>query len=79
MVDINNLTFEEAMNKMEEIVKKLERNDLPLEESIELFQLGMKLSKICSKKLNEADTQIKTLVEENGQVVTKDENKDYIF
>ena len=53
--------FEEAMKKLEEIVQKLEDGNLPLEKSLELFEEGMKLSKFCSKKLEEAQTKIKVL------------------
>ena len=42
------LTFEEAMKKLEEIVAKLEEGDVPLEKAIAFYQEGMALSKICS-------------------------------
>jgi exodeoxyribonuclease VII small subunit len=71
MSDINNFTFEEAMTKMEEIVQDLEKNDVTLEQSMELFQFGMQLSKICNEKLSQASQKVQCLIEENGQVVLK--------
>lgn len=68
---MENLTFEEAMKKMEEIVHQLEQNDIPLEKSMELFQTGMELSKICNAKLAESSEKVQVLLEENGKIVTK--------
>lgn len=48
---MDNITFEQAMNRLEEIIKTLEDNQTSLENSVELFQEGIKLSKICSDKL----------------------------
>jgi len=48
---MENITFEQAMNRLEEIIKALEDNQTSLENSVELFQEGIKLSKICSDKL----------------------------
>ena len=55
------IKFEEAMKRLEEIVQKLEDGNLPLEKSLELFEEGMKLSKFCRKKLEEAQTKIEVL------------------
>ncbi|NSW91357.1 MAG: exodeoxyribonuclease VII small subunit [Firmicutes bacterium] len=57
-------TFEEAMNELEEIVQKLEKGELSLEESIEYFQRGVELSRYCSKKLDEVERRITMLIEE---------------
>ncbi len=60
-------SFEEALQKLEEIVSKLENGDIPLEESINIFKKGVELTKFCKEKLNEAETQLKKLVkDENG-------------
>ena len=48
---MDNVTFEEAMNRLEEIIRILEDNQTSLEKSVDLFQEGIKLSKICSDKL----------------------------
>jgi exodeoxyribonuclease VII small subunit len=63
--------FEEAMEKLERIVAKLESGDAPLEEAIELFQEGMRLSRICSVKLETVERKIEMLLEEDGQTVKK--------
>lgn len=60
------LTFEEAMEQLEEIVEELEEGDVPLEKAIDYFQEGMKLSKLCGEKLtNVQDKMTKILSEEN--------------
>lgn len=63
--------FEQAMEQLETIVAKLEGGDVPLEQAIELFQEGMRLSKICSQKLENVERRIEMLLEEDGQVVKK--------
>ena len=60
-------TFEQAMSRLEEIVLALEKGDAPLEDSLALFQEGSKLIGTCSKALDQAQQQIKLLVQgENG-------------
>ena len=61
------LVFEQAMKRLEEIVTALEKGDAPLEESLALFQEGTKLIGSCNKALDQAQQQIKLLVQgENG-------------
>ncbi|MCX7710364.1 MAG: exodeoxyribonuclease VII small subunit [Clostridia bacterium] len=61
--------FEESMKSLEEIVEALERGELPLDESIEMFQKGIELSKFCSKRLDEIEKKITVLIEdENGEL-----------
>lgn len=62
------MTFEEAMNKLEEIVQKLEEGDVPLEEAIHFFQEGMKLSKFCHDKLQQVEKQMEFILREDGQL-----------
>lgn len=63
------MSFEKAISELEEIVQKLERGDLSLDESIEFFQKGIELSKFCSKKLDEIERKISILIEdEKGQI-----------
>ena len=57
--------FEEAMGRLEEIVQNLESGDLALENSLEVFEEGMKLIKFCSKKLEEAEQKVTMLVKES--------------
>lgn len=59
-----NKNFEEAINELEGIVEKLEKGELPLDESIEVFQKGIELSKFCSKRLDEVERKISILVED---------------
>ncbi|XID94156.1 exodeoxyribonuclease VII small subunit [Paenibacillaceae bacterium WGS1546] len=61
------MTFEQAMEKLETIVSKLESGDVPLETAIELFQEGMSLSRLCGQKLEQVERRIEMLSEgENG-------------
>lgn len=54
--------FEHAMNRLEEIVQQLEQEDLTLEESLKIFEEGMKHSIFCYEKLNHAEEKLKKLV-----------------
>ena len=55
------IKFEEALKRLEEIVAKLESSEISLEQSITLFEEGIRLSKFCSLKLNEAEKRITLL------------------
>ena len=59
-------TFEEALSQLESIVAQLEDGDLPLEESLKLFEEGIKLSRFCNQKLNEAQKKVEILLKGNG-------------
>lgn len=70
---IDKMSFEESIKKLEEIVKELEDENISLEESMEKFELGIKLSSNCLKKLNEAEGKIEELTRsEEGKLVTKE-------
>ena len=56
-----NHTFEENMRRLEQIVRAMERGDVPLEESLKLFQEGTKLVEACGKLLDEAELQVKKI------------------
>ncbi len=59
--------FEDTFKKLETIVTKLENGDLPLEESMKLFEEGMRLSKVCSQRLTEVQKKVELLLkDENG-------------
>ncbi|MCY9517311.1 exodeoxyribonuclease VII small subunit [Paenibacillus apiarius] len=62
------LNFEAAMEKLEQIVAQLEGGDAPLEQAIDLFQEGMRLSKLCSEKLQQVERKIEMLTEQNGEL-----------
>lgn len=57
-------SFEGAMQRLEEITQNLESGDLSLEDSIDVFEEGMKLAKFCTKKLEEAEKKVTKLVQE---------------
>jgi exodeoxyribonuclease VII small subunit len=57
-------TFEESLKKLESIVDQLEKGDLPLEESLKLFEEGISLSAICKKELDEAEGKVQTLIKQ---------------
>ena len=66
--DMISLTYEEAIARLEQVVKQLETGDIPLDDSLQLFQKGMKLSSICHHKLDEIEKKITQLVEQgNGE------------
>jgi exodeoxyribonuclease VII small subunit len=60
--------FEDAMKRLEEIVRSLEEGDLPLEDALKVFEEGMGLVKFCSDKLEEAEKKVTLLIQENGGV-----------
>lgn len=64
--------FEDALGKLEMIVKELETGELPLEESLGKFEEGIKLSRFCFRCLEEAEQLVDRLVkEENGEVTVQ--------
>ena len=60
----NSVSFEQAFDLLEEKVKFLEEGGIPLEESVGLFEEGMRLLKICNEYLNTAELKISTLKSE---------------
>ncbi|MGE5593192.1 MAG: exodeoxyribonuclease VII small subunit [Betaproteobacteria bacterium] len=60
------IDFEKAMEELEETVSQLEAGELTLEESLEAFEKGMSLVRMCRRKLDEAETRIAKLVETKG-------------
>lgn len=64
--------FETNLKKLEEIVDKLESGDIGLEESVKLYEEGMKIKKICDKKLKDIEMQIKKIKIEDNKVVKED-------
>ncbi len=57
----SNKTFEENMQRLEQIVRSLERGDAPLEESLKLFREGTELVESCGRLLDEAELQVKKI------------------
>lgn len=78
------IKFEKAMGRLEEIVQGLEKGDLSLEDSLKIFEEGIKLSQVCMAKLDEAEKKVEILMKEKGKTVLKpflpeaagDEDKD---
>lgn len=60
------ITFEDAMTRLEEIVERLETEEVPLEEAVKLYQEGLSLSAICKEKLAAAEGSIVLLRKEAG-------------
>ncbi len=63
------LSFEESLISLEEIVKKLETGDVPLDEAINEFNKAMNLAKACDEKLKNAEEAIANLVNKDGEIV----------
>ena len=57
--------FEAQLASLERIVRELERGDLPLEKSLELFEQGVKLSRECQERLNQAERRIEVLLRDS--------------
>jgi exodeoxyribonuclease VII small subunit len=58
-------TFEASLEALEQIVLELERGDLPLEKSLELFEHGIRLSRECQERLSQAERRIEVLLRDN--------------
>ncbi len=62
------IMFNEAMEQLEEIVRQLEQGDVPLEQALTLYQKGMELSKVCHDKLQNAEKQLVTMMNDGKEV-----------
>ncbi|MBN1454712.1 MAG: exodeoxyribonuclease VII small subunit [Methanomicrobia archaeon] len=60
------IAFEDALKRLEAIVKALGAGNLSLEASLKMFQEGMELCKLCNKKLDEAEYKVEQLMEQEG-------------
>ena len=68
-----NTTFEQSMQRLEQIVRAMERGDVPLEESLKLFQEGTELVRSCGKLLDDAQLQVqKVMTAADGSPVMED-------
>ena len=65
------MSFEESLTELENIVEKLENGQLPLDESHLLFDKGIKLVKECDTKLKSAQQRIERLIEENNCLISE--------
>lgn len=60
--------FEELIQKLEDITNKMEKEQLSLDESVKLFEEGMKISKECNSKLEDAEKRITILINQNSEL-----------
>jgi exodeoxyribonuclease VII small subunit len=68
-----NMSFEESMQRLEQIIRAMERGEVPLEESLKLFQEGTQLVASCEKMLDNAQLQVKmVLTAPDGSPVLED-------
>ena len=66
------IKFEKAIQRLEKIVDDLEKGEMDIDKSLEIFEEGIKMSRICSKKLNEAEAKIEKLTkDQKGELVTE--------
>ena len=69
-------TFETALKQLEDIVQRLERGELPLEESLKLYEEGIRLSRLCHAKLEEAEGKIELLMKDaRGDLVLDEQGR----
>jgi|GEM_PF-166534 len=74
-----NQTFESSLGELEKIVRKLEDGDLSLEESLQLFEDGVRLSRECQERLNAAERRIEILLkDESGNPILQEINSETI-
>ncbi len=69
---MSEIKFEKAMSRLEKIVEELESGDLDIDKSLEIFEEGIKMSRLCSKKLNEAEAKIEKLTKDKKGELTKE-------
>ena len=72
---MQDLSFEESLEKLEEIVDKLEKGDVPLDDAIDEFNKAMQLVKVCNDKLNSAEEAIAKIVQDNGELIEFNSNE----
>jgi exodeoxyribonuclease VII small subunit len=60
--------FEDALGKLEEILKRMESGDMTLEESLKSFEEGIKLARVCAARLDEAERRVDILLKQDGEL-----------
>lgn len=70
-MDKESMTFETAMERLENVVRALESGEITLDKSLELFEEGVALARVCSARLDEVEAKIEVLLERNGEIVTE--------
>jgi len=74
---MNEINFEAALKRLEEIADKLERGDIPLEDSLNLYEEGQKLINLCREKLSKAEAKVKELIKKNKEFILKPTERDF--
>lgn len=67
---VKEVKFESALERLEEIVRKLEDGEMPLEESLKLFEEGVRLSRVCDQRLQAAERRIEILMKDHEGKIT---------
>ncbi|MDY0091907.1 MAG: exodeoxyribonuclease VII small subunit [Candidatus Vecturithrix sp.] len=69
---MKDITFEEALKNLEQSVERLESGELPLEKALEVFETGIRMSRLCTRKLEEAEKKVELLLGvSNGEAQTR--------
>jgi len=63
--------FEDTLRKLEDLLRKMEGGEMPLEESLKAFEEGIRLSRLCTERLDEAERRVEILLKEDEQVSIK--------
>ena len=72
--EINNLTFEEAMEELENVVRQLESGKIKLDEAVAVYERGIKLKNFCEEKLKSAKSKIdKLVIGKDGSIIGKED------
>lgn len=66
------INFEKSLAELEEIVKKLEGGNIPLDEMLKYFEKGTKLVADCNKVLDETETKLNILMKKDGEITKQD-------
>ena len=66
------ISFENAMDRLEEIANLLENGDFPLEKSLKLYEEGVKLIAFCNSKLEKVESSIKIIMNKEGELIEED-------
>ena len=59
--------LEDSLAELEQLVERMEQGNLPLEDSLKLFERGVQLTRACQKALKEAEQKVQLLLEDNGE------------
>jgi exodeoxyribonuclease VII small subunit len=63
--------FEDTLRKLEELLRKMENGDMALEESLKAFEEGIRLSRLCTERLDEAERRVEILLKEDEKMTIK--------